>query len=356
MATCVARHMKASVAWRKLQALQAELMADDIPIDESMCEWSIEEMTKYFESGGEIRPEAPSAPAPSEEVEAPPGWRPEDPELWRLWFPRWEEPEGRTKLRLVCIHPKGSSADFWYAFDPRGSRRRPLLDISSSILEMVVPELPGRGKRWAEQPITEMRKLTQALAVLLQPMLMDGTPYALAGHSMGSWIAFDLWLQLKILGVPSPVAFFGNCFPSPSLPVNARPWQHGDEAHPQLGPDGTLPAAIIEGVRKLGTPEAALSPGHLRSWWPTFVSDHYIYDMYEWSGDTMPCKLFVTWAEEDSAVTSEMVAMWEVVASSAGFEKYDLQTAHHLFMKDDDHRVEWQEWVLQKLRTLTGLF
>ena len=47
-----------------------------------------------------------------------------------------------------------------------------------------------------------------------------------------------------------------------------------------------------------------------------------------------------------------MVASWEAVSGSGGFEKLDLQGAGHLFMKVDEHRLEWQLWVLDKLRAL----
>ena len=57
----------------ELQDIQADAMADDIPIDEAkMMHWTREEATEFFESGGTVEPAAPStskstvAAAPSE--------------------------------------------------------------------------------------------------------------------------------------------------------------------------------------------------------------------------------------------------------------------------------------------------
>ena len=366
-----------SVAWAKLNDLQVDLMADDVEIDESMCAWSLQEMIAYLSSGGADRPKE-SVPAPASDPVEP--YIPADPELWKLWFPRWT-PHERPKLRLIALHPKGSSADFWHAFDPKGSKRRPFFDEAGSWLELLAPELPGRMSRRLEPPMTDIHVLTDAIANILEPsrpirgfksfivpshrahtdallpplfvVLMDGVPYALVGHSMGSWIAFDLCKQLAKLGVPPPIAFFGNCFPSASLGFDERPWEHGDSAgHPPLSADDTLPPELIEQLLKWGTPKAAFAPNQLRRWWPVYVADHHIYDNFEWEGDKLPCPLYVTWATEDGGPTSQMVASWEAVSGSGGFEKLDLQGAGHLFMKVDEHRLEWQLWVLDKLRAL----
>ena len=41
--------------------LQAELMADDVEIDiERMKNWTVDEATQYFESGGEVAPGLPA--------------------------------------------------------------------------------------------------------------------------------------------------------------------------------------------------------------------------------------------------------------------------------------------------------
>lgn len=51
--------------WFDLTAIQAECLADDLPLEPEMLSWSLTEVTAFFESGGAERPPAPSAAAPA---------------------------------------------------------------------------------------------------------------------------------------------------------------------------------------------------------------------------------------------------------------------------------------------------
>ena len=69
------------------------------------------------------------------------------------------------------------------------------------------------------------------LAHVLMPLLLEerGTmpgvvPYAVVGHSMGCWAAFETILELGRLGAPPPRLFLPSCFPAPDLPIKERPW------------------------------------------------------------------------------------------------------------------------------------
>ena len=49
-----------SLTLTELEAIQAEALADDVPIElERMAIWSEDEARAYFESGGELMPAAP---------------------------------------------------------------------------------------------------------------------------------------------------------------------------------------------------------------------------------------------------------------------------------------------------------
>jgi pimeloyl-ACP methyl ester carboxylesterase len=52
------------VSHEAILAIQADCMADDIEIIDSMTEWSEEQVIAYFESGGEEKPDSGAAPAP----------------------------------------------------------------------------------------------------------------------------------------------------------------------------------------------------------------------------------------------------------------------------------------------------
>lgn len=55
-----------AVDMARILAVQAELMADDLPVGEHMCAWTDEQVAAYFESGGvEVPPSGPDSVAPS---------------------------------------------------------------------------------------------------------------------------------------------------------------------------------------------------------------------------------------------------------------------------------------------------
>eukprot|EP00971_Amphidinium_carterae_P036518 717990-Amphidinium_carterae.1 len=52
----------------------------------------------------------------------------------------------------------------------------------------------------------------------------DGVPYCVWAHSVGTWVAFEFLILARKLGLPMPRAAFLNAFPSPTLPLEKRPW------------------------------------------------------------------------------------------------------------------------------------
>ena len=41
---------------QELLSIQAEFFAEDVPLTDAMCSWTIDEVTTYFESGGRTAP------------------------------------------------------------------------------------------------------------------------------------------------------------------------------------------------------------------------------------------------------------------------------------------------------------
>jgi len=89
-----------------------------------------------------------------------------------------------------------------------------------SDLGLGIPCLPGRDGRIEEPPCAEMPAL---ISILVPEMLQElNTSYALYGHSMGAFIAFDLAHELSKLGYP-PAHLFVSAQRAPSLPYPRKP-------------------------------------------------------------------------------------------------------------------------------------
>ena len=117
-------------------------------------------------------------------------------------------------MRLLCFPHAGAGAVFFMSWP---SYLQPWIDV-------VCPCLPGRDARAGEQPMTEMTPLVRGIADDIEALL--DVPYALYGHSLGSFIAFDLARELARRGRLAPKYLFVSGQRAPSLPYRQTPIFH----------------------------------------------------------------------------------------------------------------------------------
>src|SRR5882757_342820 len=94
-------------------------------------------------------------------------------------------PVADPEVRLVVFHHAGGSAA---AYHPM-ARRLP------ARWDLLLMDLPGRGKRSAEPVVANMSTLVEQTADALRPWL--DTPIALFGHSLGSIMATEVARALE---------------------------------------------------------------------------------------------------------------------------------------------------------------
>jgi surfactin synthase thioesterase subunit len=89
-------------------------------------------------------------------------------------------------------------------------------------------QLPGRGKHNSPY-LKSLSEVGEQLAPILLSRLnkADGTggvvPWAVLGHSMGCWAAYETVKALESLGCSTPpTTFIAACFASPD--IKERPW------------------------------------------------------------------------------------------------------------------------------------
>ncbi|MBL1100883.1 thioesterase II family protein [Streptomyces coffeae] len=93
------------------------------------------------------------------------------------------------ELRLVVIPHAGGS----------GSVYHPMHRVLPPGWDLLLLDLPGRGKRYAHPPLTNMASLVARVTEDIT-VLDDGTPLALFGHSLGAVIASETARSLQARG------------------------------------------------------------------------------------------------------------------------------------------------------------
>ncbi|MFF3838342.1 thioesterase II family protein [Streptomyces sp. NPDC001930] len=92
-------------------------------------------------------------------------------------------------LRIFGFHHAGGSAAAYY----------PMIRELPADWELLLLDLPGRGKRYAERPLERMDQVVARAVADMDPWL-DGRPVALFGHSFGALVALEVGRVLESMG------------------------------------------------------------------------------------------------------------------------------------------------------------
>lgn len=111
------------------------------------------------------------------------------------------------QIKLFCMPYAGGSAAVYNAWRAHLRENVELLPI----------ELAGRGARWS-QPLYETFDDAVADAYEAIRRQVDDLPYALFGHSMGSWIAYELAHRISAEGHRPPAHLFLSGRRAPTAP------------------------------------------------------------------------------------------------------------------------------------------
>ncbi|WP_447749470.1 thioesterase II family protein [Pseudomonas nicosulfuronedens] len=228
-------------------------------------------------------------------------------------------------LRLFCLPYSGASAMVF----ARWKRQMP------SWIEVCPVELPGRGRRFAENLQTDLRALASQLADEVAARLDQ--PYAIFGHSLGGLLAFELAHALRERGLPMPQALFASAAAAP-----ARRDSHRELAQEQND------AQLIERMRRLGgTPEAVFADEEmLRLTLPVMRADFLLCGRYDYRRRApLACPIHVFGGKADR-LSVESLSAWQD-ETSAGFS-LEMLDGGHFFLNVGEARL--LELLLGRLR------
>jgi medium-chain acyl-[acyl-carrier-protein] hydrolase len=197
-------------------------------------------------------------------------------------------PRPNARLRLICLPPAGGGA----------SRYRDWAALLPKDIEVVSVQLPGRESRFTEDPFTSMEQLAGPLLDGLASYLTH--PFALFGHSMGAFIAFELARRVRSGGL-APVHLFASGCRAPHLPRRSPDWH-------------TLPdpefLAVIRGLGGI-PPELLAEPHFLDAMLPTLRSDCTLVETYSpRPGAPLHCPVTAFGGLRDPEALPEDVHAW----------------------------------------------
>ena len=271
-------------------------------------------------------------------------------DAFKRWFPGLDRSQTRVdggktpKLRVLCFANAGNTEDM-YTSEGTGPRRAvsPLLEwCKQNGAEMLAVQLPGRANRRDESYIFEIRKVAEELLQIVASTLAD-VPYVCIGHYMGTWVAFELLLALRAVGIQMPRQVFFSAFPFPDIPHKSRPWRVN-----ALLDDETFKYEC----RRWDVNELIFGP-MWNIYHPLMRSDFHLFDKYDYvhiDEDNFDFPLTTFYATGDKMITREMVEGWEMHTAGA-FELIEI-AGNHLFPLQKEPKGEWLQMIVDRLGKL----
>jgi surfactin synthase thioesterase subunit len=194
----------------------------------------------------------------------------------------------KKKFKLFCLpYAGGSSAVF--------NKWRQYLDKR---IEMHAVELAGRGRRIYDPLYDSIEEAVDDVYNIVKGLL-DETPYAIFGHSMGGIIAYELAQKISTLKQPPPDHIFFSGRGAPHVPRNNNKMFH-------KMPEKEFKKEIID---LGGTPKEFFDhPELIDVLLPTLRSDFKIAETYEKSKDIKPlnCDITVFIGKEEDVKAEQM--------------------------------------------------
>jgi medium-chain acyl-[acyl-carrier-protein] hydrolase len=234
---------------------------------------------------------------------------------------RRASPSPNPRVRLFCFPYAGGWSQIY----------QPWVNHLSDDIELCLIELPGRGPRLSEAPMTNLSMLVEEIAINIYPYL--DRPFAFFGHSMGALLSFELALLLRHQGYSEPNHLFASGHRAPHLMRKRSPTH--DLPEPEF----------IEELRRLqGTPEAVLINEELRELvFPALRADFRAIETYEYETDEpLNCPITVFGGLQDFDVDIASLEGWRQHTT----KKFDLQlfTGNHFFLHES------QTLIIQAIR------
>ncbi len=198
------------------------------------------------------------------------------------WVVRYR-PNPQARLRLFCFPYAGGNASLYRTWS----------EALSPEIEVCAVELPGRGTRQAEPPLTQFAQLVEVVTHVL--LHFSEKDMAFYGHSLGGLLAFEGARVLQRQSGTTPLHLIVSGCRAPHLPDD--------------GPEIADVETLLTYMRALGgTPHEQM----VRRRWPLFQADFALRASYHYesAGPLLACPITALRGEHDSAANESDTAAW----------------------------------------------
>ena len=212
-------------------------------------------------------------------------------------------------IKLFCFPYAGASAMVY------NNWRKSL----NSHIQLVPIELAGRGTRYSEDYYQDFNEMVEDVYHIVKDQIDDQSPYALFGHSMGSWLAFELTYKIMSEQRHPPMHVFFSARRAPHLPND------------ELDVNGLSMESVKETIFKLGgTPKEIYENDEMmNAFLPIIYADFKVMNTFKYVNreEKLPCAISVMSGKEDKEISISNLLGWKE-HSQLGCKIYRLPGGH----------------------------
>ena len=225
----------------------------------------------------------------------------------KVWFPFSEKLETKQDgVMVFCFHHAGGSAAVYKKWT----------DINDRNIAFIPIELPGKGCRIDEEPICDMKKLTDQLAEAIDEF-SDGRKIVFYGHSMGAAIAFKTAHTMQTYCDTKPELLIVSGRHSPCISIVDRYTTDMDDS------------MLVKELEVMGgTPKEILENEELMQFLiPRVKNDYKLNESFVYNGEIVGIPIEAYAGSKDYDATIEMMDEWENV-TTIGMKKKEFEGEH----------------------------
>jgi surfactin synthase thioesterase subunit/acyl carrier protein len=239
----------------------------------------------------------------------------------------YHRPNPTARLRLFCFHYLGGSASVFREWSDT---------LLPSDIEICPVQLPGREERFREQPFTEFIPLIETLGQALSSYL--DKPFAFYGHSLGTFICFELAHLLRQQYGLSPMHLFVGGLQAPHAHFSKfkTRYSSSEQILNYLLNISEIPQSILD------------DQSLFEKFTLLFKADAQLLSKYIYSKkELLVCPISAFGGTDDPVVSREELSQWYLHTS--GTFKLQMLPGKHMFLKSSQKLLV--EAISQELMT-----